>query len=43
MNNLLSYSGLVDVRINASDKDLPVKIMYSEEATIFFKNHPYWL
>ena len=36
MNNILSYSGLVDVRINASDKDLPVKIMYSEEATIFF-------
>ena len=24
MNNLLSYFGLVDVRINASDKDLPV-------------------
>ena len=24
MNNLLSYYGLVDVRINASDKDLPV-------------------
>ena len=26
MNNLLSYCGLVDVRINASDKDLPVQI-----------------
>ena len=24
MNNLLSYCGLVDVRINASEKDLPV-------------------
>ena len=24
-NNLLSYCGLVDVRINASDKDLPVQ------------------
>ena len=24
MNNLLPYCGLVDVRINASDKDLPV-------------------
>ena len=24
MNNLFSYRGLVDVRINASDKDLPV-------------------
>ena len=26
MNNLLSYCGLVDVRINAPDKDLPVTI-----------------
>ena len=25
MNNLLSYCGLVDVRINASDKYLPVQ------------------
>ena len=25
MNNVLSYCGLVDVGINASDKDLPVK------------------
>ena len=25
MNNLLSYCGLVDVRINASDKDVPVR------------------
>ena len=24
MNNLLSYCGLVDTRISASDKDLPV-------------------
>jgi hypothetical protein len=24
MNNLLSYSGLVDAKIRASDKDLPV-------------------
>ena len=24
MNNLLSYCGLVDVRISASEKDLPV-------------------
>ena len=24
MNNLSSYCGLVDARINASDKDLPV-------------------
>ena len=26
MNNLLSYYGLVDARISASDKDLPVQI-----------------
>ena len=25
MNNLLSYCGLVDARISASEKDLPVK------------------
>ena len=25
MNNLLSFCGLVDPRISASDKDLPVK------------------
>ena len=25
MNNLLSYCGLVDPRLSASDKDLPVK------------------
>ena len=28
MKNLLSYCGLVDVRINASDKDLPVQERY---------------
>ena len=28
MNNLLSYCGLIDVRINASDKDLPVLTTY---------------
>ena len=26
MNNLLSYCGLVDTRISASDKDLPVLV-----------------
>ena len=26
MNNLLSYCGLVDARISASEKDLPVPI-----------------
>ena len=28
MNNLLSYSELVDPRISASDKDLPVNISF---------------
>ena len=44
MNNLLSYCGLVDVRINASDKDLPVqksslvlKSSYSNDFNIAFK------
>ena len=31
MNNLLSFCGLVDVRINASDKDLPVQTKESEK------------
>ena len=30
MNNRLAYCGLVDVRINASNKDLPVLIDYFE-------------
>ena len=29
MNNLLSYCGLVDSKIRASDKDLPVKPNFS--------------
>ena len=48
MDNLLSYCGLVDVRINASDKDLPVTmtvktiwrkkyISYSTLIGIFFQ------
>jgi hypothetical protein len=44
MKNLFSYCGLVDVRINASDKDLPVQtkecdIKYEEfnrKLTAFF-------
>ena len=28
MNNLLSYCGLVDAKIRASDKDLPVKTIF---------------
>ena len=27
MNNLLSYCGLVDAKIRASDKDLPVSLI----------------
>ena len=27
MNNILSYCGLVDAKIRASDKDLPVKLI----------------
>ena len=27
MNNLLSYSGLVDARMRASEKDLPVLVV----------------
>ena len=45
MNNLLSYCGLVNVRINASERDLPVNIsieliiflapIYTKVATVF--------
>ena len=38
MNNLLSYCGLVDVRINASDKDLPVPI---ERIPLTLHHHEY--
>ena len=34
MNNLLSYCGLIHVRINASDKDLPVQSSAQEEAIL---------
>ena len=36
MNNLLSYSGLVDARISASEKDLPV------HRTEMKENNPIW-
>jgi hypothetical protein len=37
MNNLLSYCGLVDAKIRASDKDLPVlKIL---KARVLRKKH----
>ena len=46
MNNLLSYCGLVDVRINASDKDLPallkeflnVKKVLLSEQFVYLRN-----
>ena len=31
MNNLLSYCGLVDMRISAPEKDLPVSWIYPPE------------
>jgi hypothetical protein len=34
MNNLLSYCGLIDAKIRASDKDLPVPVSIIFE---FFK------
>ena len=30
MKNLLSYCGLVDTRISASDKDLPVQVIFDD-------------
>ena len=35
MNNLLSYCGLVDMRINASDKNLPVQDVFFPEEFFF--------
>ena len=37
MNNLLSYCGLTDARMRASEKDLPVKFIFSKKATKFDK------
>ena len=34
MNNLLSYCGLVDARISASEKDLPVQLSLDEIGNI---------
>ena len=38
MNNLSSYCGLVDVRINASDKDLPVPFQGMEALLLKHSN-----
>ncbi len=37
MKNLLSYCGLVDVRINASDKNLPVLPTFEDAFPLFYK------
>ena len=34
MNNLLSYCGLIDAKIRASDKDLPVNVAKSHEVIL---------
>ena len=34
MNNLLSYCGLVDAKIRASDKDLPVKQLFGTDTMV---------
>ena len=34
MNNLFSYCGLVDAKIRASDKDLPVQVLFHYYAKI---------
>ena len=36
MNNLSSYCGLVDAKIRASDKDLPV--LANQSGFLYFKN-----
>jgi hypothetical protein len=38
MNNLLSYCGLIDAKIRASDKDLPVLIMTQVSNDALWKN-----
>ena len=37
MNNLLSYCWLVDTRISASEKDLPVRYLFSQKKLIFWQ------
>ena len=36
MNNLLSYCGLVDAKIRASDKDLPVRLAFTSVFGFYF-------
>ena len=37
MNNLLSYYGLIDVRMRASDKDLPVRFSITSGLVIILR------
>ena len=39
MNNLLSYCGLVDTRISASEKKLPVKQLSETIQTVYKDSH----
>ena len=41
MNNLLSYCGLVDARISASDKDLPVRFETSKAKQLHCSSSPF--
>ena len=44
MNNLLSYCGLVDAKIKASDKDLPVtKMKMRQSSNVNSNNFLYFL
>ena len=43
MNNLLSYCGLVDARISASEKDLPVKVTLPTAEILSGKNAQAWV
>ena len=46
MNNLLSYFGLVDAIIGASDKDLPVKKLWKSKIMpyhLFFRSWLHWM
>ena len=36
MNNLLSYCGLIDARMRASEKDLPVNNTNTSEKVVFY-------
>ena len=41
MNNLLSYCGLADARISASEKDLPVKVVEKKFELLVSKTIPH--